>query len=92
MDPVDHYRMAERNVRSAGLFMLLTFATVWLTEVLAGVQSHPIQYLMLGGALRLFYCSNPSRAARPNAGRSRKLRREWRQALDALASAGRVRE
>jgi inner membrane protein len=55
VNPVDHYRMAERSVKYAGLFVLLTFASVWLTEVLAGVRVHPIQYLMLGGALCLFY-------------------------------------
>lgn len=54
-NPVDHYRMAERSVKYAGLFILLTFAAVWLIEVLAGVRVHPIQYLMLGGALCLFY-------------------------------------
>jgi inner membrane protein len=55
VNPVDHYRMAYRSVTYAGLFILLTFATVWLIEVLAGVRVHPIQYLMLGGALCLFY-------------------------------------
>jgi inner membrane protein len=55
VNPVDHYRMAERSVKYAGLFILLTFATVWLIEVLAGVRVHPIQYLMLGGALCPFY-------------------------------------
>jgi inner membrane protein len=55
VDPVDHYRMAARSVKYAGLFILLTFAAVWLIEVLAGVRVHPIQYLMLGGALCLFY-------------------------------------
>jgi inner membrane protein len=55
VDPVDHYRMAERSVKYAGLFIVLTFASVWLIEVLAGVRVHPIQYLMLGGALSLFY-------------------------------------
>jgi inner membrane protein len=54
-NPVDHYRMAQRSVKYAGLFILLTFAAVWLIEVLAGVRVHPIQYLLLGGALCLFY-------------------------------------
>ena len=54
-DPVDQYRMAERSVKYAGLFILLTFAAVWLIEVLANVRVHPIQYLMLGSALCLFY-------------------------------------
>jgi inner membrane protein len=55
VNPVDHYRMADRSVKYAGLFIILTFATLWLIEVLAGVRVHPIQYLMLGGALCLFY-------------------------------------
>jgi inner membrane protein len=55
VNPIDHYRMAERSVKYAGLFILLTFAMLWLIEVLAGVRVHPIQYLMLGGALCLFY-------------------------------------
>lgn len=53
--PVDHYRMAERSVKYAFLFILLPFAVVWLIEILAGVRVHPIQYLLLGGALCLFY-------------------------------------
>jgi inner membrane protein len=53
--PVDHYRMAERSVKYAGLFILWTFAVVWLVETLAGVRVHPIQYLLIGAALCLFY-------------------------------------
>ncbi|HUG41308.1 MAG TPA: cell envelope integrity protein CreD, partial [Longimicrobiales bacterium] len=52
---VDHYRMAERSVKYAAMFILLTFAAVWLVEVLAGVRVHPIQYLLLGAALCVFY-------------------------------------
>lgn len=55
VNPVDHYHMAERSVKYAFLFILLTFATVWLIEVLAGVRVHPIQYLMVGAALCLFF-------------------------------------
>jgi inner membrane protein len=55
VDPVDHYRMAERSVKYAGLFILLTYTSIWLIEVLAGVRVHPIQYLLLGVALCLFY-------------------------------------
>jgi inner membrane protein len=42
-------------VKYALLFILLTFAAVWLMEVLAAIRVHSIQYLMLGGALVLFY-------------------------------------
>ncbi|HEX7881007.1 MAG TPA: cell envelope integrity protein CreD, partial [Candidatus Eisenbacteria bacterium] len=55
VNPVDQYRMAARSVKYAGLFILLTFATVWLIELLSGVRVHPIQYLLLGAALCLFY-------------------------------------
>jgi inner membrane protein len=54
-EPVDRYRMADRSVKYAGLFILLTFASIWLIEVLAKVRVHPIQYLMLGAALCVFY-------------------------------------
>lgn len=53
--PVDHYRMTDRSVKYAVMFILLTFAAVWLMEVLAGVRVHPIQYLLLGAALCVFY-------------------------------------
>jgi inner membrane protein len=55
IDPVDEHRMAARSVKYAGLFIVLTFGTVWLIEVLAGVRVHPIQYVLLGAALCLFY-------------------------------------
>jgi inner membrane protein len=54
-NPVDHYRMADRSVKYAGLYILLTFAAIWLIEVLSTVRVHPIQYLMLGAALCVFY-------------------------------------
>jgi inner membrane protein len=47
--------MADRSLKYAGLFILLTFATVWLVEVLSRSRLHPIQYLMLGAALCVFY-------------------------------------
>ena len=55
VDPVDHYRMAARSVKYASLFIVLSFAALWLMEILTGIRVHPIQYLLLGGALCLFY-------------------------------------
>jgi inner membrane protein len=55
VNPVDHYRMTERSVKYAFFFIVLTFATVWLFEVLAGIRVHLIQYLLLGAALCMFY-------------------------------------
>lgn len=51
----DHYQMATRSVKYAGMFLLLTFATLWLVEVLARVSIHPIQLLLIGSALCVFY-------------------------------------
>lgn len=53
--PVDPYRMAERSAKYAALFLLLTFGTLWLFEVLADVRIHPVQYLLVGAAMCLFY-------------------------------------
>jgi inner membrane protein len=55
LQPVDHYRMASRSVKYAALFLVLTFAAVWLIEVLSAQRVHPIQYLLLGAALCMFY-------------------------------------
>ena len=55
IEPIDRYRMAERSVKYAGLFIFLTFAFLWLIEVMAETRVHPIQYLMLGAALCIFY-------------------------------------
>lgn len=55
LEPVDHYRMSARSVKYAWLFVFLSFGVVWLIEVMSGVRVHPIQYLLLGGALCMFY-------------------------------------
>jgi inner membrane protein len=52
---VDKYRMDERSVKYAGLFILLTFAAVWLIEALTKSKVHFLQYLLLGFALCVFY-------------------------------------
>jgi len=55
IETVDHYRMSERSVKYAALFLLLTFATLWLVEVLCGVRVHPISYMLIGCAMCVFY-------------------------------------
>ncbi len=52
---VDECRMAERSAKYALLFLGLTFGTLWLFEVVAGIRIHSIQYLFVGGAMCLFY-------------------------------------
>jgi inner membrane protein len=68
--PVDHYRMAERSVKYASLFILWTFAVVWLIETLARVRVHPIQYGLIGAALCLFYLLELSLAEHIGFGRA----------------------
>jgi inner membrane protein len=47
--------MSQRSVKYQILFLLLTFATLWLFEVLSKVRIHPVQYLLVGAAMCLFY-------------------------------------
>lgn len=52
---VDPYRMSDRSVKYQILFLVLTFAAIWLFEILANLKVHPMQYLFIGMALCLFY-------------------------------------
>jgi inner membrane protein len=53
--PVDHYQQSLRSAKYAGLFIALTFLTFFLIEILNRLRLHPIQYLLVGCALVLFY-------------------------------------
>jgi inner membrane protein len=53
--PVDLYRMSERSIKYQLLFLTLTFATLWLFEVLTKTRLHAIQYLLVGAGMCLFY-------------------------------------
>lgn len=52
---IDTYDMVSRTVKYAILFIIITFSAYFLFDVLAGVRVHPIQYLLVGSALALFY-------------------------------------
>lgn len=52
---VDFYQKSERSVKYGILFLLLTFLTFFLFETLNPLRIHPLQYLMVGSALCLFY-------------------------------------
>ena len=54
-EPVDHYRMSERSVKYAALFIFMTFALLWMMETFSGIRIHPVQFLLFGAALCLFY-------------------------------------
>ncbi|MGB8698919.1 MAG: cell envelope integrity protein CreD, partial [Thermosynechococcaceae cyanobacterium] len=55
ISPVDNYRMASRSIQYNFLFLVLTFATFWLFEVTVRLRVHPLQYLLVGVAMSLFY-------------------------------------
>ena len=55
ISPVDHYRMSQRSVKYQILFLVLTFATLWLFEVLIKIHIHPVQYLLTGAGMCIFY-------------------------------------
>ena len=53
--PVDAYQQSERAVKYAVLFIVLTFGTFFLLELLSPVRLHAVQYLLVGFAQTLFY-------------------------------------
>jgi inner membrane protein len=55
IEPVDMYLMTERAVKYALLFVGLVFALVMAGEINRAVEVHPIQYLMIGVGLSIFY-------------------------------------
>jgi len=55
IDPVDVYLQAQRASKYGILFIGLTFTAFFLFEVLRKVAIHPIQYMLVGLALSVFY-------------------------------------
>jgi inner membrane protein len=53
--PVDEYQKTSRTVKYAILFIGLTFVSFFLSEVIAKVTLHPVQYALIGFALVIFY-------------------------------------
>lgn len=52
---VDFYTMVDRSIKYSILFISLTFLTFFMYEVLVGLRIHPMQYLLVGLAIALFY-------------------------------------
>jgi inner membrane protein len=52
---VDHYQQTERAVKYGLLFVILTFTVFLLWELLRNLRLHPVQYLLIGAALVVFY-------------------------------------
>lgn len=52
---IDIYDQLYRSIKYAILFILITFASFFVFEVLVGLRIHPVQYLLIGVSLALFY-------------------------------------
>ena len=55
VDPVDPYTLADRATKYGILFVLLTFGGFFLFETVKGLPIHPIQYLLVGLAVSIFF-------------------------------------
>lgn len=53
--PVDEYQKTTRSAKYAIMFILITFAAFFFVEILNRQRIHPIQYLLVGFAISLFY-------------------------------------
>jgi inner membrane protein len=53
--PADVYQRNERASKYSLLFIALTFVAFFLLEVLRRLRVHPLQYLLVGAALSIFY-------------------------------------
>lgn len=54
-NPVDQYQLTERAVKYSILLIGLTFMSFFLLETLTGLRVHPMQYLLVGLSLVMFY-------------------------------------
>lgn len=55
IEPVNIYAQAERAIKYGLLFVALTFAAFFVFEILKVLPIHPIQYLLVGLALIMFF-------------------------------------
>lgn len=55
LQPADGYGKTQRSAKYAILFVALTFTVFFFMEVLRKKQIHPLQYLLVGLALCIFY-------------------------------------
>jgi inner membrane protein len=55
VEPGDVHQQTDRILKYGVLVIALTFATIFVSGLFGGRRVHPIQYLMVGAALCLFY-------------------------------------
>lgn len=52
---VDHYKLNTRTVKYAIIIIILVFTTFFFFEVLRKQKVHPLQYILIGLAISIFY-------------------------------------
>ncbi len=55
IQPADHYAKTTRSIKYAILFIALTFALFFIIELLQKNPMHPVQYVLVGIALVVFF-------------------------------------
>ena len=55
IDPVNVYLLSERAVKYGILFIILVFTAFFMFEMLRSLRIHPMQYLLVGLALAIFF-------------------------------------
>ncbi|MDD2774439.1 MAG: cell envelope integrity protein CreD [Gallionella sp.] len=55
IDPVNIYLLSERAVKYGVLFIILVFTSFFMFEVLRSLRIHPMQYLLVGLAMAMFF-------------------------------------
>lgn len=55
INPVNIYLMSERAVKYGLMFVVLVFTAFFLFEVLRGLRVHPMQYLLVGLSMAMFF-------------------------------------
>ncbi len=53
--PIDNYTKTDRSIKYAILFIGLTFLIFYFLEILNNKYIHPLQYILIGFALSIFY-------------------------------------
>lgn len=51
----DHYQKSTRSAKYAVMFLFLTFLVFFVSEIVNKSKIHPVQYLLIGLALTIFY-------------------------------------
>ena len=55
IEPVDTYLQTERSVKYGFLFIMLSFVTFFIFEILRKMSIHAVQYTLVGLAVAIFY-------------------------------------